>query len=124
VSELGRMAAPGNSGTHTVKLVKAVDGMDVPGGAVAITMSGGTAGNFRYGTLSSPVTLPAGTAYYVLSQEMTGGDSWYDRNTTITTTNVAMNNAVVWGTGAGGWQTDSWANHSYVPVSFKYLASP
>ena len=35
--KLGRMMVLGNSGTHTVKLVKASDGTDVPGGAVAIT---------------------------------------------------------------------------------------
>src|SRR5205814_476917 len=34
VSQLGRMMAPGNTGTHTVKLVKASDGLDVPGAVV------------------------------------------------------------------------------------------
>ena len=53
VSQLGRMMAPGNSGTHTVKLLKASDETDVPGGSVAVAMSGGTAGQFQYGTLSS-----------------------------------------------------------------------
>ncbi|MBL9212134.1 MAG: S8 family serine peptidase, partial [Opitutaceae bacterium] len=36
VTELGRIMASGNSGTHTVKLVKVSDGLDVPGGSVSI----------------------------------------------------------------------------------------
>ena len=39
VSQLGRMMAAGNTGMHTVKLVKASDGLDVPGGAVTVTDS-------------------------------------------------------------------------------------
>ena len=120
VSELGRMMAPGNNGIHAMKLVKAGDGADVPGSVVVVAMSGGTAGQFRYVNLSSPVTLAAGTAYMLLSQETAGGDSWYDRNTTLTTTGVAAANAAVWGTGPGDWNTFPAANQSYVPVDFKY----
>ncbi|MEO7414241.1 MAG: Calx-beta domain-containing protein, partial [Opitutaceae bacterium] len=61
VSQLGRMMAPGNSGTHTVKIVLASDGQDVPGGSVAISMNGGAPGQFKYGNLSNPISLNAGT---------------------------------------------------------------
>jgi hypothetical protein len=120
VSQLGRMMAPGNTGTHTVKLVKAADGLDVPGGSAAVGMNGGTPGQFRYGALSSPVTLTAGTTYLVLSQETAGGDTWHDYYTTLTTTAVAVNNAVAWGTGPGAWNTYPAGNQSFVPVDFKY----
>src|SRR4051812_29003657 len=63
VTALGRMMVSGNTGTHTVKLVKASDGSDVTGGSVTISMSGGTAGQYRYATLASPVTLSAGATY-------------------------------------------------------------
>jgi hypothetical protein len=106
-----------------VKLVRASDQTDVPGGGVAIAMSGGTAGQFRYGRLSNPVTLAAGTAYWVLSQEVAGGDAWYDWNTTVTTTSVAVDNAVAWGTGPGAWNTYTVPNRSFVPVNFSYTVS-
>src|SRR5262249_19721089 len=102
VTRLGRMMGPGNNASHTVKLVRTSDGQDVPGGAVAISMSGGTAGQFQYGSLSTAVTLAAGTTYWVVSQETAGGDSWYDWNTHVTTSAVAVNNAVIWGSGPGG----------------------
>ncbi|MEO6567317.1 MAG: Calx-beta domain-containing protein, partial [Opitutaceae bacterium] len=78
VSQLGRIMAPGNTGTHTVKLVRASDGFDVTGGAATVTMGGGTLGQFSYGTLASPVTLSAGATYWLVSQEVDGGDSWYN----------------------------------------------
>ena len=126
VSSLGRMMAPGNSGAHTVKLlqVSGTVGTDVPNGSVAIAMSGGTVGQFRYGALSSAVTLAAGATYWVLSQETAGGDSWYDWNTKVTTTGVATDNAVAWGTGPGAWNTFAVANQSFVPVDFKYGGPP
>src|SRR6476659_3732969 len=77
VTALGRMMVSGNTGTHTVKLVKASDGSDVTGGSVMISMIGGTAGQYRYATLASPVTLSTGATYFVMSQEVSGGDTWY-----------------------------------------------
>ncbi|MCX6927264.1 MAG: PA14 domain-containing protein, partial [Verrucomicrobia bacterium] len=118
VTQLGRMMAPGNNETHTVKLLRASDGLDVSGGGVAISMSGGTVGQFQYGSLSSPVTLAAGTVYWVLSQETAGGDSWYDWDTQVTTTGVGVDNAVVWGTGPGAWNTIAVTNQAFVPVDF------
>jgi hypothetical protein len=120
VTNLGRITAPGNSGTHTVKLVNASDGTDVAGGAVAISMGGGTAGEFQYGSLSSPVTLAVGRTYWVLSQESAGGDSWYDWDTKLTTTGVAVDNALAWGTGVGAWNTYAVTNQAFGPVDFVY----
>ncbi len=78
VSALGRLFIPGNSGTHTLKLVQANNGADVPGASVSVSMAGGVSGQFKYVSLASPVTLQANTAYYVVSQEASGGDQWYD----------------------------------------------
>jgi len=86
VTSLGRIIAPGNLGTHTLALVNAANGIDVPGGTAAITMTNGTVGQFQYTALSSPVALAAGSIYYVVSQETEGGDLWYDMNTLVTTT--------------------------------------
>jgi len=121
VSALGRSMISGNQGTHLLKLVSAADGTDVPGGTASITMSGGTNGQFQYAMLTNSVTLAAGTAYYVLSQETLGGDQWCDINTTVTTANGAVHNAGVWGYGPGQWYPFGTANQTYVPVDFKYI---
>jgi hypothetical protein len=120
VAQLGRMMLAGNTGTHIVKLVKASDGLDVLGGSASIAMGGGTPGQFRYATLATPVTLSPGTTYWVLSQETFGGDSWYDHETSLSTTGAASASAVVWGTGPGAWNVFLSPNHSFVPVSFTY----
>ena len=53
-----------------------------------------------------PVTLAADTDYYLASQEVSGGDIWYDGNTVVTTTGVAAvlntvysGNGTTWGVG-------------------------
>jgi len=121
VTQLGRLYLSG-SGTHTVKLVVASTGVDVAGGSVSV--SGGTGGQFQYATLTSPVTLAASTAYYVLSGETAGGDPWYDDDTTITATSVASLGGPVYGTGPGNWTPiGTLAGKSFVPVNFKYQTS-
>ena len=121
VSALGRIMANGNSGTHTVKLVNGSTGKDVPGGSVSLSMNG-TVGQFQYASLASPVTLSASAAYYLVSQETSSGDTWYDFSTRLSTTAVATDVSAVYGSGSGVWNVIGGANQCYVPVSFKYLA--
>jgi probable HAF family extracellular repeat protein len=121
VSELGRMVAAGNTGLHTVKLVRASDGANIAGGSVVIPTSSTVTGDFKYMPLPSPITLSPNTTYYFVSQETSGGDGWYDvQDTVVTTTSVASVTAGVYGNGPGTWAPFGGANHSYVPVSFKY----
>ncbi len=82
VSQLGRWVVSGNTGVHAVKLV-AASGADVAGGAVSVSTAGAPAGQFVYGTLSNTVTLAANTTYYVVSQEVNGGDAWLNYNTQL-----------------------------------------
>ena len=89
VSTLGRIVAPGNSATHTVKIVDASTGLDVPGGAASVNTAGGTVGTFVYGALPSPVILNANGTYYIVSQETKNGEQFYDSTTTALTSNVA-----------------------------------
>src|SRR6516225_7279554 len=123
VTALGRMMVSSNTSTHTVKLVKASDGSDVTGGSVTISMSGGTAGQYRYATLASPVTLSAGATYFVMSQEVSGGDFWYYDDTRITTTSVASETAAAWGYGVGQWHLNGGPGQAYGPVDFKYSSA-
>jgi len=123
VTALGRMKADGNGGTHTVKLVNAADGTDVPGGAVSIAMDGVSVGQFRYANLDSPVVLAAGVAYYLVSHETAGGDFWYYDDTIVTTASVASEISAVWGDG-GQWHVSGGAGQSYGPLDFKYATPP
>ena len=84
----------------------------------------GSAGQFVYANLLSPIVLNANTTYYVLSQETSGGDQWYDFNTTATTGWVASLNGAVWGGGAPYAFVAGTAGRMYVPVDFKYTAVP
>ncbi|HLG98152.1 MAG TPA: N,N-dimethylformamidase beta subunit family domain-containing protein [Bryobacteraceae bacterium] len=123
ITALGRMFAPGNIGTHTVKIVDAATGADVAGGSVAITMTG-TAGGFVYANLASPIVLTANATYHVLSQEAINGDQWYDYNTSATTSWIASLAGAVYGTGAPYTTAPGSAGHMYVPVDFKYTVAP
>lgn len=122
VAELGRMMVVGNTGTHTLKLIDAATGMDVPGGSVVIGMAGGIVGQFKYAALVSPVTLKAGASYYLVSKETFGGDYWYDVDTILTTTTAASVAGGICGSGPGAWYSYGAAGHSYVPLDFKPLS--
>ena len=119
VNSLGRIYAPGNTATHTVKLVQASNGIDVPGGSVSLASGGGSAGQFTFGALASSVTLLANTTYFLVSQEAEGGDQWYDYGAITTPGAVSV---------AGPTYTDGHNNYvvvgipgqSYVPVNLTY----
>jgi hypothetical protein len=121
VTALGRILAAGNGAQHTLKLVNANDGSDVPGGVVSIIMKSGTNGQFQYANLPAPVTLAAGATYFVLTQEAQGGDTWYDINTAVHVSPVATQAGGIWGYGAGQWYSYGSAGESYGPVDFKYV---
>jgi len=76
VNALGRFVIPGNSQTHTLKLVNASTGIDIPGGSVSVATSGAPTNTYLYAALSSPITLAAGGVYYFVSSETIGGDLW------------------------------------------------
>jgi hypothetical protein len=117
VNSLGRLLVAGNNGTHIVKLVRASDGTDVPGGSVTISMVGGTAGLFSYAPLPSSITLPANTAYYLVSQESAGADQWYEYGPVSASSSAVVNSAVYFFNSA--WILAGGANMSYVPPNLK-----
>lgn len=121
VKELGRYFVSGNSGTHTLKIVKVGDGSTVA--TASINMSSGTADALGYKYVSiTPVTLTANTAYYLASLEVNGGDQWYGRLDTgmpqLTTTSAATVNTAVY------YMNSVWNEYGtgrcYVPLNFKY----
>jgi len=118
ITSLGRACLAGNSGTHTVQVVNAGTGAVVPGAVASLNMAGCTAGQFVFTALQGPVTLLANTAYYLVSQEVSGGDQWYDYGTVRTTTAAAVTNSVYSPDGIN-WASSGGANTSYVPPNFQ-----
>src|SRR5579883_2834599 len=118
VNSVGRVCVSGNSGAHSIKFVNAATGADVGGSAVSVNMAGCGIGQFVYSALSAPVTLQAGTSYYLVSQELSGGDFWYDHGPISTAAVAAVNNSV-WFDGVN-WNAVDGVNSSYVPPSFTY----
>jgi hypothetical protein len=83
VTHLGRWKISGNSQTHNLYLYKYVNGSsDVQIATASVDLSTGSAGTYVYAALGSPVTLLASTRYYVASQEVSGGDAWYNHVST------------------------------------------
>lgn len=61
----------------TVKLVDALTGSDIPGASVNISLSPPAFSPFIYADLVTPVTLAAGRTFYLVTQEIYGGDFLY-----------------------------------------------
>jgi len=74
--------------------VNAGTGADVAGGAVSISMPAGNAGQFAWASLAGPVTLQPNATYYLASQELAGGDLWYDFGSIATTSDATVPNAI------------------------------
>jgi hypothetical protein len=123
VTSLGRLCSSGNASVHAVELVKAGSGIAVAGGSAQVAMSGCTPGTFRFVSLSTPVTLSAGASFYLVSQEVVGGDKWYDLGSISITRDATANNSIYSSDGAN-WISTGGANTSFVPPSLGYLAAP
>lgn len=123
VRELGRWVIAGNTGTHTVKIVNAATSTDLPGGSVSIATAGAPTG-FAYAPLSVPVTLAANSVWFIVSQEVDGGDQWYEGGNTLTyATAIATVNQSVYSGNGTTYTTAYSANNSYIPLTFKYSAA-
>src|SRR5205823_4406825 len=80
-------------------------------------------GQFAYAALAVPVTLAANATYVLMSQEISGGDQWYDYyNTYIILSGAASGVAGMWAynnpppVNGASWGEDQ----SYGPVNLRY----
>jgi hypothetical protein len=123
VKALGRWFIPGNVDTHAMKIVDAATMADIPGGSVTIPLptSDLTTERFIYAALTASIPLTPGADYYIISQETTGGDQFYDSaTTTVTTTAKASRVYAVNGDGAGTYNVSPALGSSYGPVDIEY----
>lgn len=118
VTSLGRMIFKGNSGTHEIKLVDFLTNEDVPGGIATVDTSKGTEGQFLYAQLAEPITLMAGRKYYILSNEVSGGDMWAEFTTYGCSEDAAFCGTAYWLN--GNYNPGTQENGSFVGLSFEY----
>ena len=117
VSELGRIFVEGNTQEHVVKIVDAETKLDVVGASAAI--KGGTAGQFTYVALATPVKLKANHSYYLVSREFINGDKLYEGNTLLTpAAGVSIPGSVYYL--PTGYTEISAEGATFGPVSFKF----
>lgn len=121
VSKLGRYYVPGNSGMHTLKLVRASDGVTVAMAEIDMSAGNPDGQGFKYSKLATPVTLQPGNSYYLVSSEANDGDQWYGINNPpmIHSTGAVTVNSTVWSTGTG-WNEGLAAGYAYGPVNLIY----
>ena len=115
VTALGRWYTPESNGTHNF-LIANTDGSLVCdyGNAVAVAAEGATEG-FVYGALTTPVTLLAGTSYYIVSDYWGETDKFYS-SAVSTHTDVATIDGIVVGT----YNFYEAADIGWGPLDFKY----
>jgi len=118
VTNVGRGCVAGNSQSHIVKFVDAKFGVDVPGGAASVNMTGCTPGQFAWATLPAPISLMPGVIYYLVTQEHVGGDMWYEK-APVTTESFATIIGAVYQEYNGVWHTIAPPNYAYSPPNFK-----
>ena len=119
VVKVGRAFAPGNTGVHKLHLIDAATKQEIA--AVDVNVAGGTQGEFVYADVIPSVILNANSSYYLLSEETTTGDQFYDADTSVTTTAAASREFAVYSDGMGNFTEAPITNHAYGPVDFIYI---
>ena len=123
VTSIARVCVPGDAAVHTVKFIDANTQLDVPGGSVSVNLIGCPVGQFVYVALPNPLLLPAGAAYYLVTQEFATGDVWYDSRPLVSSTDAFVNSSVYSSDGTQ-WIPTNAANTSYGPPNFLYTTLP
>jgi hypothetical protein len=125
VTQLGRIMEAGSTTEHLVKIVERAGNTEgIDRGIVTIPPSAATQG-FVYATLQTQVVLTSNTEYYLVSYEAANTDVFYDRNTTVVTTDVAQVRGSVYNgvnpdTGYQRNEAPEDAGTTFGPVDFIY----
>ena len=116
ITDLGRLVLSGNSQSHTIYLRNS-SGTTLA--STVVNLLGATVGSYVYGSIT-PITLTAGVAYWIYSDETNGGDTWYDvSGTSLQTTNIATVQSGAYEFNGANNNTGG-AGSGYVVPNFKY----
>jgi hypothetical protein len=119
IETLGRAYALGVVGQHEIKIIDAATATEI--GNAFVDMSTPHEGDFIYGPIKpSGVPVKAGALYYILSEEFTGGDQFYDQDTTVQTRPEAEVTRAIYSDSPGLYVPVGSTGHTYGPVSFQY----
>lgn len=122
VSKVGRVFATNNVQQHAIKIIDKGANLDLT--TAILDTIGGTDGEFQYVDLASPVTLLQGSSYYVVSDQMGGGDQFYLDDSTVQHTTAAKVVSAVSGDGASPYVSSASEDHCFGPLDFYYEIVP
>ncbi len=115
VTSLGRLKIAGNSGTHNM-IIASSSGTTLA--TVDVSVASGTDGQYVYVPLTAPVTLTAGTSYFLVSLE--AADTFYRSFTIVSTAGSAINQAYRQAPN-GGWNAVGNPGKADSAVNFLYF---
>ncbi|OCT15254.1 hypothetical protein A8709_14240 [Paenibacillus pectinilyticus] len=121
VTALGRYHVNGNSGNHLISLYKDSDKSLVASCSVNASTGAIDSLGFQYCALTGALVLSPSTAYDLVSNETSGGDQWYDDDTSITI-GIGTANQSAYLSGST-WGTHNSGAKSYGPVNAKYAST-
>lgn len=120
VKNLQRFSVAGSTGTPRVEIIDAETGMPVPTAVVIVSLTGHS-DQFAFADLPNPVTLTAGKRFFIVSEETTGGDQFFDNDTVVTTrSDATVVSPVYFDTTVQQWVMLGNPGSSYGPVNFGY----
>jgi hypothetical protein len=122
IHALGRVVASTNTHQHTIKIIDKASLGDVA--SVVIDTAGSTPDQFQTAPLATPKILTKNTAYYVVSSESIGQDSFYHENSTVAHTPVATVLHAIKGDGTTPYVAHGLADNCCGPVTFQYSVIP
>jgi hypothetical protein len=124
IQTLGRGVDPQFTGLHEVRLIDGASNVELGHASVDMN-SPKDANGFRYAPLEPAdpnvpeIIVEAGGTYYIVSQEFTGGDEFYDQDTTVQTRPEAQVVSAI-SSDSPGLYTPIGGLNTFGPVSFQY----
>ncbi|MBV8903938.1 MAG: hypothetical protein JOZ22_09920 [Acidobacteriia bacterium] len=118
VTDLGRWVQAGNTQSHQMVLEDSSGNILTSGN---LATAGQSPGDYAYVSIP-PTTLSAGGTYYILSQEYSSGDGWYDALPVASSPAATIEHAA-WQSRCGSGPVNPYVRGSaYGPVNFIYQA--
>ena len=118
ITQVGRWCRPGNSQKHTIRVYNTAGTLL---GEATVNLAGAAANQFIYGTLATPVVVPAKGSVFILSTETAVGDSLFGPSGggTVNYEDIGWIE-VATKQGAGAPTAPAFYSRTFGPVSFKF----